>query len=149
MAPWARYALLFGGIGLAMTLTIILKSASETSCSFDAGTYLVAFASQVFLAAAAGFATNLHRNPSSGRAAMAGFGTGALSSLFGLVLLGLLFAHGLPASCYEQFLGLVLLFYIFLVVISAPVLVGSGALAGWVGGQCATLLLSALREPKH
>ena len=68
---------------------------------------------------------------------MAGFGSGALTSLSGLIFFGFGLTHLLPKPCYEELRGLGVLFVSLVLIFAVPVEAAGGATAGWLGGRLA------------
>jgi hypothetical protein len=143
LADSVRYGLVFGGIGLAATLAIILAAANAPTCSMGLGILGPVFALQIGLAAAAGFATS-RRVLQRGQSAFAGFGAAGVAGVASVILLGLTFAQGWPQACTEEMRSLGVLMVVVVALFAAPLVAAAGAGVGWL----ATLFLGATR-PSH
>jgi hypothetical protein len=140
MATSVRYGLVFGGIGLAATVAIMLGTALTPNCSIGLETLGLAFALQIGLAGAAGVATS-RRDLQGGQSAFAGFAAASVAGLASVILLGLTFAQGWPRACTEEMRGVSVLVVVVVALFAAPLVAAAGAGAGWF----ASMLLAATR----
>ena len=129
--------MLFGGAGIAITVALLVAAAAQPDCNLSAGTIQLAFGVQLCLAGAAGFATKYRAAHSGNEPMMAGFGSGALTSLSGLIFFGFGLTHVLPKPCYEELRGIGVLFVSLVLIFAVPVEAAGGAIAGWLGGLLA------------
>jgi hypothetical protein len=143
MAPSVRYGLVFGAIGLVATLAIVLGAALGGNCSIGVETLGPAFAFQVGMAAAAGFATS-HRTLQRGQSAFAGFAAASVAGLASVILLGLFLAHGWPQACTEEMRGIGVFIVVVVTFAAAPVVSAAGAGVGWL----ASLFLGSAGPPE-
>jgi hypothetical protein len=144
VATSVRYGLVFGGIGFVATLAIILGTALAPNCSIGLETVGPAFALQIGLAGAAGFATS-RRDLQRGQSAFAGFAAASVAGLASVILLGLTFAGQWPRACTEEMRGLSVLVIVLVTLFAVPLVAAAGAGAGWF----ASMLLAATRPSQE
>lgn len=137
VATWARYGLVFGGIGLVATLVIVLGAALGPTCSVGLDTLGQAFAVQIGLAAAAGWATS-RQGLGRGHSAFAGFAAASVAGLASVILLGLANTQGGPQACAEGTRGFGVVFVVVAALFAAPLIAVAGAGAGWLGSLLTT-----------